>query len=310
MKLRSVALACLLAAPLTSVSAGGCDSTGVQLQVLGSGGPMLSSGRAGASYLVWLDGKARVLLDSGAGVALRFVESGASPADLDVILYSQLRADRSTDLPAVLHIAAQGARTRVLPVYGPAGSKTMPSTVTFVRDLFDPARGAYRYLGDYLSPLAKSGFRLEPHDLRDRAQRLGVGRRESGEPLAAFGNDRVQAVALNTTSAPTPELAWQIEAGGKRIVFAPEQNFADARVAQFARNTDLLVAPHLRAGANGNAATPADIGKFAKETAARQLVLTPRAPETLGREEETAEQIRRHYSGPLAFANDLDCLRP
>ena len=33
-----------------------CQGTRVKVQVLGSGGPELSDGRASSSYLVWLDG--------------------------------------------------------------------------------------------------------------------------------------------------------------------------------------------------------------------------------------------------------------
>jgi ribonuclease BN (tRNA processing enzyme) len=39
----------------------------------------------------------------------------------------------------------------------------------------------------------------------------------------------------------------------------------------------------------------------------RQLVLSHRMLRTLGKENETQAEIRRRYSGPIAFANDLDC---
>ena len=50
------------------VVAGGdrCGAHEVALQVLGSGGPTLQPGRASASYLVWIDGEARALVDAGA----------------------------------------------------------------------------------------------------------------------------------------------------------------------------------------------------------------------------------------------------
>ena len=50
---------------------------GVVLQVLGSGGPIADDGRASSSYLVWVDGVARALVDVGAGSFLRFGEAGA-----------------------------------------------------------------------------------------------------------------------------------------------------------------------------------------------------------------------------------------
>ena len=73
-----------------------CDAQGVAVQVLGSGGPEMG-GRASASYLVWVDGKARVLVDAGDGSALRFGESGPRVTDIDAVLFSHLHSDHSAD---------------------------------------------------------------------------------------------------------------------------------------------------------------------------------------------------------------------
>jgi hypothetical protein len=40
---------------------------GVALQVLRSGGPIADDARASSAYLVWVDGKSRVLIDFGGG---------------------------------------------------------------------------------------------------------------------------------------------------------------------------------------------------------------------------------------------------
>ena len=48
----------------------------ISLQILGSGGPEFSQ-RASSSYIIWVDGKAKVLVDAGGGAFLRFSESGA-----------------------------------------------------------------------------------------------------------------------------------------------------------------------------------------------------------------------------------------
>ena len=54
-----------------------CDvDDGVVLQVLGSGGPIADDGRASSGYLLWKDGQARVLIDTGGGIFLRFGEAG------------------------------------------------------------------------------------------------------------------------------------------------------------------------------------------------------------------------------------------
>ena len=50
---------------LPSAAAQSCAAHGVALQVLGSGGPELQDQRASSSYLVWDDGRARVLVMLG-----------------------------------------------------------------------------------------------------------------------------------------------------------------------------------------------------------------------------------------------------
>ena len=50
----------------------------VAVQVLGSGGPELDDGRASSAYVVWVDDKARVLVDAGSGSSIQFGAAGAS----------------------------------------------------------------------------------------------------------------------------------------------------------------------------------------------------------------------------------------
>ncbi|MDH3622059.1 MAG: MBL fold metallo-hydrolase, partial [Gammaproteobacteria bacterium] len=73
---------------------GSCAQPGeVALQVLGSGGPIADDGRASSAYLVWVDGRARVLIDAGGGSFLRFGEAGARFEDLDFVGLSHLHTD-------------------------------------------------------------------------------------------------------------------------------------------------------------------------------------------------------------------------
>lgn len=59
-----------------------CDSSRVKVQMLGTGGPELFGDRASSSYLVWLDDKARVIVDTGPGSTQRFKLSGAKYEDV------------------------------------------------------------------------------------------------------------------------------------------------------------------------------------------------------------------------------------
>ena len=59
-----------------------CGDRGVWVQILGAGGPELDDGQAGSSYIVWNDGKARVLVDTGPGASVGFDQAGAKIEDL------------------------------------------------------------------------------------------------------------------------------------------------------------------------------------------------------------------------------------
>ena len=300
---------------LSTAAAQTCGTAPVQVQVLGSGGPELQDRRASSSYLVWLGGKPRVLVDIGGGAALRFGESGATVADLDVILFTHLHADHTADLPALIKSSFFEDRVHPLPIYGPAGNKFMPSTIAFVRALFDSVRGAYRYLGDFLNPLTRGGYKLQPFDVRPSSGKLKTGRKPEEETMFPFTNERVRVSAVPVGHGNLPALAWRVEAGGKSAVFSGDTNGRGDALARLAQGADLFIAHNaVPEGASGIERElhmdPTTIGQIAHQAQVKHLVLSHRMQRTLGKEEETLAALRRYYTGPAQFANDLDCLTP
>lgn len=301
---------------LPAATAQTCGSAApVQVQVLGSGGPELQDRRASSSYLVWIDAKPRVLVDIGGGAALRFGESGATVTDLDVILFTHLHADHSADLPALVKSSFFEERTRPLPIYGPDGNKFMPSTVAFVRTQFDGVRGAYRYLGAFLNPLARGGYKLQPQDVRPLSAKLKARRTPGDETLHPFANDRLRASAVPVGHGSIPALAWRVEAGGKSLVISGDTNGRGEQLARLAQGADLFIAHNaVPEGASGVERDlhmpPSVIGDIAQQARVKQLVLSHRMLRTLGKEEQTLAAIRQRYAGPVQFANDLDCFTP
>ena len=87
-----------------------CEPEGVSVQVLSAGGPRAGSGRASSSYLVWIDGEAKVMIDVGGGAFLRFGEAGASLATLSLLGLSHFHPDHASDLPALLWLSDTMAR--------------------------------------------------------------------------------------------------------------------------------------------------------------------------------------------------------
>jgi ribonuclease BN (tRNA processing enzyme) len=286
--------------PAASHAAERCGGAGVQLQVLGSGGPELDDRRASSGYLVWQDGHARILVDMGPGSMLRFEQSGARVEDLDLILLTHLHVDHSADLPALIKAAYFTDRSRDLPLYGPSGNALMPDTQAFAQALFGEAQGAFRYLSGYLA--GDEAFRLVPHSVPvegGATQHLSVGK-----------DYRISAVAVH--HGPIPALAWRIEIGQRALVFSGDMNGNYHSLPRLAAGADLLVAHHaIPEGATGAARElhmpPSVIGEIAAEAKVKRLVLSHRMQRTLGREKESEREIRKRYAGPLAFAEDGQC---
>lgn len=295
-----IVIVLLSCAWMPAVAAPACGTAPVQVQALGPSGPELGKRAAGA-YLVWLDGKPRALIDIGTGTALRFREAGANVADLDVILLTRLHVDRTADLPVLVDSSLAENRGRPLPLYGPSGNKFMPSTVTFVRALFDNTRGAYRYLGNFLNPLAKDTYKLRPNDVGEERRRLGARHAPDPDILSAFANERLRTSAVYVAHGSAPALAWRVDAGTKGIAFSEDSG--GGGLEQLIKNADLLI---VNLSAPAAMPSPA-VARLARTAGVKQLVLSPRLP---GNEIEALDSIKKHFAGPVAFASDLECFTP
>ena len=294
-----VLLASLINGPRASAQT--CGAHGVAVQVLGSGGPESQDKRASTSYLIWQDGRARVVLDAGGGSAFRFGESGGQMSQPDVFLFSHFHVDHSSDFPALIFSSWFEDRKRPLPVYGPSGNDFMPTTTEFVNDLFRDPHGAWRYLSDLLEGGGDDSYHLQPHDVAP-----------TKEPVLVFRNDSMTVSAVSVTHGDVPSLAWRVEMGGKRIVFSSDTNGEGDGLTKLAADADLFVAHNaVPEGATGVERRlhmpPSVIGAVAANAHVKHMVLSHRMLRTLGKEKETETEIRKKYTGTLVFANDLDC---
>jgi ribonuclease BN (tRNA processing enzyme) len=273
----------------------------VQVQILGSGGPELEDRRASSSYLVWQDGRPRILIDSGGGSALRFGQAGAHVAQLDAVLFTHLHIDHSADFPALIKSSYFEERKLPLPVYGPPGNENFPSTTEFVAGLFDGKHGVYRYLADFLAG-KDGGYLLQAHDVALTAREIRT---------VGSGNN-LMLDATQVTHGAVPAMAWRVSIGGTIIVFSGDTNGDNGNLERLAKGADLFVAHNaVPEGETGAARQlhmpPSVIGRIAKTAGVGRVVLSHRMLRTLGRESETRSVIARVYPGPVAFAEDLDC---
>lgn len=289
-------LAAAQAAPPTT-----CRGHGVEVQVLGSGGPELEDKRASSSYLVWQDGRPRVLIDSGGGSALRFGQAGAHVAQLDVVLFTHLHIDHSADFPALIKSSYFEERKNPLPVYGPPGNDDFPATTEFVAGLFGGQRGIYRYLADFLAG-KDGGYLLQAHD-------VALGPHEIRTVLNV---PDLQLEATPVIHGAVPAIAWRISLGGRTVAFSGDTNGDNGNLERLAKGADLFVAHNaVPEGETGAARQlhmpPSVIGRIARTAGVGKVVLSHRMLRTLGRESETRAVIARAYAGPVMFAEDLDC---
>ena len=127
-----------------------------------------------------------------------------------------------------------------------------------------------------------------------------------------FESPRLKVFATVVIHATIPALAYRIEIDGKRITFSGDTNGNNGNLEKLAVQSDVFVAHHaiddgFHLGERSLHMPPEVIGRIAASAGVKQLVLSHRRPETLGKETASQKVIERDFKGPLVFANDLDC---
>jgi ribonuclease BN (tRNA processing enzyme) len=298
----------LLIAATYSVAAGAvCDSGRVALQMLGTRGPELFDENASTGYLLWLDDKARIIIDTGPGTVQRFKQSGAKFEDVELVLFTHFHVDHSADFPAYIKGSYFTNRDTPLNIIGPSGNALLPSADAFVERLFDSRNGVYPYLSEYTDPDVPSDYKIVPHTIPWSEKNLDI---RSVYESAEF---KVKAVSVH--HGPLPALAYRIEAAGCVISFSGDMNGSLGRMPALANASDILVAHNaIPEDVNGAAADlhmkPSYIGAMAAQANVKQLLLSHLMRRTIDRKDETVRIIREKYKGPTSFPDDLDVIRP
>lgn len=300
----SIALLTLLLLITTTTPAqAGCDAP-VALQVLGSGGPIADDDRASSGYLLWLDGRARLLVDTGGGVFLRFGQAKAKFEDLDAIVLTHLHTDHAADLPALLKGAYFSSRSRPLALFGPTGADGWPRTSEFVKALFDRETGAFRYLFGFLDG-SDGLFEVQTTDIDAQGR----------QPVVLLDNGDFQVTAVGVEHGPVPALGLVIDVRGQRIAISGDQNDDNPAFTAMVTQADLLlmanaIPPFAGRVARFLHATPQHIGELAARAGVKHLVLTHLMARSLKTLDKSKELIQQNYAGPLSVARDLDCYQP
>jgi ribonuclease BN (tRNA processing enzyme) len=276
----------------------------LELLVLGSGGPG-AAGRAASSYLVFVDGDARILVDAGPGSFARLGEAKASLSDTDIVLLTHLHIDHTGEIPGLFKArAVSGSGPIVFNVWGPTGSPGkgedayFPGTREFLRLLFGP-KGAFAYLNDFAAPITLHG-----HDIPTSL--------ENAAPLQIFKERGVLITAIAGHHGDAPSVIYRIAHAGKSITFSGDidaQGLPSLR--SIGRSTDLLVFNTVVLDPPGSAAIlytlhtpPNAIGQLAKEVGAGALLLSHISPAVDESSGAVLHSIRKSYAGSVTFAKD------
>ncbi len=268
-------------------------ATEIEIEILGSGGPEID-GRASSSYLLWIDDKARLLIDSGSGSMLRFEQSGAKLEDLEAIVLTHLHIDHAVDLPSYIKAGYFTPRNNPLPILGPIGNRHFPSTNEFIETLFGK-KGAYRYMSDVLTVKSDS-FQILPEsiDAPDPVHRH----------LKSF-----DLTIINVHHGIVPALGLRIDIDDKSIVISGDTSNTNAQLEKLAKGADLFIAHHAipeihRTYANNLHMTPSVIADVANRAEIKRVLLTHRMKRTIGNEEKSLKVMQKEYKGEVVFAQD------
>lgn len=293
---RSVILSGIVAVAISSgAAAQSCAPGPAIVEILGSGGPALSRERASSSYLLWVDGQAKMMVDSGGGAYLRFGQSGARQSDLALVAISHLHPDHTSDLPAFLWLSHQ-QRKEPLPIVGPSGNDVAPDFATFLARLFDAKTGAFQVLGATLGAAQGNGVRLG-------VRTVDVTK---AEPATVFAGQGLTVTAFGIPHGNMPTLAYRVETRGGSVVFSSDQNGTNPKFVDFAKNADLLIM-HLAIAAGATSplhAAPAVVGRIAQEAHVGRLIVSHIGQFDL---DAAIAELKSAYTGPLTIGADLQC---
>ena len=279
-----------------------CTQQGVVLQVLGSGGPELDDGRSSSSYLIWVDAKARFMIDMGGGSAWRFEQSGAKFEDLQAVAFTHLHIDHVADLPVFVKGSFFTQRDKNLMIFGPSGNDILPAFDIFLDRLFNRQTGAYQYMGSFFDSGSSAAFIFQAQTIATDAKQVNKVYESSLGTLSAIG----------VMHGLLPALAWRIDVQGKSIIISGDMNGRTDHLLALAKDGDILVA-HAAINQQTKGAgsflhmKPEKIGEIAADSQVNQLILSHFMNRSDNRENEIQLQITKHYNGSIEFASDLSC---
>jgi ribonuclease BN (tRNA processing enzyme) len=283
----------------------------LELVVLGSGGPG-ATGRAGAGYIVLVDGTPRIMVDAGPGTFVRLGEAKLSLAKVDVVLLTHLHIDHTGELPGFFKARAVSGDGPVnVRLFGPTGHRgegdeaTFPSTSHFIDLLFGPD-GAYSYLRDFAEPVTIN------------ATDIDASANAPKTPMVIYSEQGLDISAIAGHHGDAPAVIYRIDYHHQSITFSGDIDANGIENLQrIAQHTALLVfncvvldPPGSRPVLYTLHTPPKTIGVVAADSGTKKLLLSHLSPVIDQQQASVEASIRAHYKGLIVFAQDGMRLQP
>jgi len=270
---------------------------------------MSNAHRASAGYLVSINKRPRILVDAGGGIFERLGRSGLDLSTLEQILLTHMHIDHTSDLPAVIMDVYMRDRRRSIALAGPTGrpgndaapenDSAQPGAREFVRLLFG-SEGAWRYMNTF------DGFGIDVRETPSESIDPAIHAIPVDETLEDLG---VSICAVAVPHGMMPSVAFRIECDERSIVFSGDLAASTAPLIALAANCSMLIhdfALPERLMPNGNLhAKPSAVGKTARQSGTKMLLLSHVMPAIEGELEEAVDIVRREYTGRIEIAKDL-----
>lgn len=293
-------------------------NAGTRLITLGtSGGPPPRAHRAQSCNLLTVNGT-HYIVDAGDGVARRLAKAGVNVREIGTIFITHHHDDHIAGLGTLLSVAWDQNRTKPIHVYGPPRTTEL---VTAAIQYFTISAEIRIADGGRSMPIAEVFF---SHDVG-----TGVVYQDVNIKVTAVENSHF-AFHEGSAAGKHKSYAYRFETPDRVIVFTGDTGASDA-VTELAKDADLLVSEasscrermqEMADDGRWQAMSPAEqagivrqmtrghmtldeIGTMAARANVKTVVLSHLTHKRDGDYEPWAEEVKKHFSGPVIVAKDL-----
>lgn len=191
----------------------------IKVTLLGTGNPRPVLSRFGPSTLVEA-GDQKLIFDCGRGVAMRIYQLGTSFNDITALFLTHLHSDHTVGIPDLWLTGWVMGRDKALPVWGPAGTKSM---MTYLEKAYAFDIHIRR---DVDTKLPGAGAEVIAHDIQQ-----GVVYERDGVKVTAFLVDHGEI---------KPAYGYRVDYAGHSVTMSGDTRPND-NLVKFAQGTDVLI---------------------------------------------------------------------